>query len=189
MLAAYVFCLVLGGGFLALSLLGGDHGDAAAGGDVDASLPDAGGHDLQASKIFSLRTVIYALFGFGAVGTILTLTGSGAVAALVSSIVGGAASAGVVHAAFGYLRRTDAGSHPGDDSFIGLAGTVTLPLSARTPGTVAVERGNRRFALRALPHTTAGGDDVSGWRSVVVVDMADGVARVAPVGEDLADEA
>jgi hypothetical protein len=38
--------------------------------------------------------------------------------------------------------------------------------------------------LRALPHPTADGDP-SEWKSVVVVDMEKGVARVTPIDEDM----
>ena len=194
MLGLYVFSLVLGGGFLAFSLLGdgigGGHHDVGwdGGGVGDASGVDDGfldGHDLHASKIFSLRMVIYGLFGFGAVGTVLSLAGPGGALALFSALAGGLASAGLIRLAFRYLHRADSGAHVGDDSFVGLAGRVTLPLSRATPGSISVERGNRLIALRALPHATAGGGDVSGWCTVVVVDMADGIARVAPVEEDL----
>lgn len=192
MLALYIFSLVLGGGFLAVSLIGDVFGDAEIDIDVDGELDlsgDAsGGHDTHATKIFSFRTVVYALFGVGAVGTPLTLLGSGDAVVLASAVAGGLASAALIHASFRYLERTDSGSHPGDASFVGLPGTVTLPLSPGVPGTVAIERGGRRIALRALPHSTEDGDDVSGWSRVVVVDMTDGVARVSPVEEDLGIE-
>ena len=104
MLGLYVFSLVLGGGFLAFSLLGdgigGGHHDVGwdGGGVGDASGVDDGfldGHDLHASKIFSLRMVIYGLFGFGAVGTVLSLAGPGGALALFSALAGGLASPGL----------------------------------------------------------------------------------------------
>jgi hypothetical protein len=58
-----------------------------------------------------------------------------------------------------------------------------LPIQEGVAGQVVVERGGRRIALRALAHSSAGGDP-SSWRDVLVVDMEKGIARVAPIDED-----
>lgn len=214
MLAAYIFCLVTGGGLLLLSLLGDVLGDAGGDLGVDASADvhfeldhggvDAGtfdtgtgdvdvhgdsGDQLHASKILSIRTLTYTLFGFGAVGTLLSLVGSsGFLTTLAFAVTGGLLSGALVTTVFDYLRATDTGAQVSDDTFVGLSGTVTLPLSATTAGAVAVQRGQRRITLRALPHPSVGDADPAGWKSVVVVEMDRGVARVAPVGEDLSLE-
>lgn len=218
MLALYVFSLVLGGGFLVVSLLG----DVLGGGDVDTNLDvgmdgdvdlhvdtDMGFHTegtleaahlesgadvhgaaagTHAVKILSLRTVVYALFGFGAVGTALSLRGGGSgMGTFALALAGAVLTGGVVTSIFHYLQKTDSGAHASDLSFVGLSGTVTLPLSGTVPGTVVVERSQRRIALRALPHASSA-QGVEGWKAVVIVDMQDGVARVAPVEEDLSLE-
>lgn len=232
MLAAYIFCLVLGGGILLVSVLGDLLGDVGGdmdvgGGDVDFQLEaghfdapelDAGHLDLDAghldvdaghldvdaghldadahaahathaTKILSLRTLIYALFGFGAVGTILSFLGPGGfLSTFAFAVVGGLLSGAVVTSTFNWLKRTDTGAQISDAAYIGLSGTVTLPMAPGSPGAVTVERGQRRISLRALPHATASGADPSAWKSVVVVDMEGGVARVAPLEEDLSLE-
>lgn len=209
MLSIYIFSLVLGGSFLLVSLLGDAFGaDADVDVDVDfepdfdfsdagealdaaeaaeaVEAADAGG--TEALKIFSIRGLIYALFGFGAVGTLLTWLGEGDVVwTLVAALVAGILTGGIVTALFNWLKATGESSRPGDGSFVGLTGRVTLPLADGSPGTVLVDRGARRIALRALPFEGAG-TDPSKWRSVVVVEMRRGVARVAPVEEDLALE-
>lgn len=191
MLSIYLFSLVLGGGALAVSVLGdafGGAGDVDVGGDMDVDADGGDGH----AKIFSLRAVVYALFGFGAVGTALTLwvPGLASPARLGLAVAGGLASGALITALFRWLDATDSGAPPGDATFVGLSGAVTLPLSAGTPGAIAVERGARRYTLRALPHATGGGPpgDPAAWTSVVVVEMEGGVARVVPVDEDLALE-
>ena len=192
LLSLYLFCLVLGGGFLAVSVLGdalGDAGDL----DLDADMDlDADGADAHASKLFSLRGLVYALFGFGAVGTALTLATPGLPAALrlAFAAAGGLASGALITITFRWLAATESGAHGGDDAFVGLSGAVTLPLGGPGPGAVAVERGARRYTLRALPHPARGdaAGDPSAWTSVVVVDMHAGVARVAPVEPDLSLE-
>ena len=211
MAALYLFSLVLGGGFLLLSLLGGesdgdvdfdgglDLGDAGdlqldglemdglagdgleiTGDAMDAS-GDLGDHGQDAaSRIFSIRTAVYTLFGFGATGTILTQLGIGMITSLAFALVGGFASGLLVSLVFHFLVRTDSGAHPGDASLLGLTGTVTLPLAESRPGLVAVERGDRRLTLRALPHSSAHGDPEE-WTQVIVVEIERGIARVAPL--------
>lgn len=201
MLAAYVFALVLGGSFLLLSLLGDIFGSDAEiefegeleldfDADVDMDVGDA---DLEAepsgaSKIFSFRKVVYALFGFGAVGTLLTILdlGSTGLVAAVAALSGIAAGA-IVHGVFGYLGRTESGAHPGDASYVGLTGSVTLPLAEGRPGNIAVRRGHRRVTLRALPHAAGPEADPTTWESVIIIEMEGGVARVAPL-EDFEDD-
>jgi len=194
MLAAYVFSLVLGGGFLLVSVLGDALGgdsieldvDAHVDGDFDAHV-DVDGDATHASKLFSFRTVVYALFGFGAVGSIMSWLQLGSpLSTFLFALVGGTASGAVVNVAFRYLYATDTGAHPGDQSLVGLSGRVTLPLTERVPGTIAVERGARRLALRAIPHESSAGGDISSWTNVVVVEMDKGIAKVAPVGNELA---
>ena len=179
-LAMYLFCLVFGGGFLLVSLLGaGDSGDLELDVDLDADLELEAHHDTAASKIFSLRTLVYAIFGFGATGAALTALGFGALPGLGLATLGGAASGTIVTALFGYVGRTSSGDPPSDAALIGLTGRVTLPLTANVPGTVVVERGGRRVSLRALPY---GGESApEQWTAVVVVEIDRGVARVAPL--------
>jgi membrane protein implicated in regulation of membrane protease activity len=228
MVAFYVFSLVLGGGFLGLSLLGdlfGGHGDVDLSTDValdtdlsfdtdmDVQLDADVGHlDLEAAsggaeavhaghtdlaahtygsavaaKIFSVRTVIYALFGFGAVGTLLTwvLPVGSSVTTAAFAVVGGMLSGTVINAAFGWVKRSDSGAVKGDDAFVGQLARVTLPVT-ETGGKVVVEMLGHTVELRALPHSSAADQgDPSAWRSVVVVDMQRGVALVAPAPQEL----
>ncbi len=242
MVALYVFSLILGGGFLAMSVLGdllGGHGDVDmdVGGDLggfDGDLEldaggidfdaggleldaggldlDAGGLDLDAggleldaghldvdaahaeldadagslaAKVFSIRTLFYSLFGFGSVGTLLTYVWSGSPLVTAGfAIFSGVTSGALINAAFGYVKRSESGMVQAEASYAGIQGRVTLPIRPETPGRVVVERGGRRVELRALPHPSAEGDP-STWKSVFVVEMEKGVARVAPIDEDL----
>lgn len=233
MVALYVFSLVLGGGFLALSVFGdlfGGHGDVefdsdlsgfdghleldAGGIDVDVGGMDldAGGLDLDAggmdmdvghldvdathaeltadagslaSKVLSIRTVFYSLFGFGAVGSLLTFVWTGdSLLTAGFAVAGGLTSGAVINAAFGYVRRSESGILSGEGAYAGVQGRVTLPIRLEVPGQIVVERGGRRVTLRALPHASAQGDP-SSWRDVLVVEMERGVAMVAPVEEGM----
>ncbi|MBT8397341.1 MAG: hypothetical protein HKO65_12995 [Gemmatimonadetes bacterium] len=240
MVALYVFSLILGGGFLAMSVLGdllGGHGDVDLDGDLggfDGNLEldaggididaggldldaggldlDAGGLDLDAggleldaghldvdaahaqldadagsfaTKIFSIRTLFYSLFGFGSVGTLLTYVWSGNPLITAGfAVFSGFTSGALINAAFGYVRRSESGMLQAEASYAGVQGRVTLPIRPEIPGRVVVVRGGRRVELRALPHPSAGGDP-STWESVFVVEMEKGVAQVAPIDEDM----
>lgn len=192
MMAVYLFSLIVGGGLLLLSLLGGEGGDLEVDGALEldglGDAADVGGAGdapdaSAASKIFSLRGLIYALFGFGGTGVALTGLGIGGSSTLVSAIVTGILSGAMVSIVFGYLRRTDSGAKVGDEALEGLTGHVVLPMDAESPGAVVVIRGERRLRLRALPHSTVEGDP-SAWKRVLVVEVQDGVARVTPLEED-----
>jgi len=212
--ALYVFSLILGGGFLALSVLGdflGGHGDVDLG--VDAGGLDldggglhggSGGHGGQAnagtaqaeldadaghlvSKIFSIRTLFYSLFGFGAVGTLLTFVWSGnSLVTVIFALFSGAASGALIHGLFGYVQGSESGMVLNEATFAGCQGRVILPIRGSSPGRVVVERGGRRVELRALPHSSSAAQgDPATWKSVFVVEMERGVALVAPVDEGM----
>jgi hypothetical protein len=214
MFALYVFSLVLGGGFLALSLMGGlfgAHGDLGGdagglhgdlGGHVDAGAlgghlhvhagasgghgHDAGSHGGVAAKIFSVRTIAYSLFGFGAVGTSLTLLWAGGTPLVAGALAVGTGllSGSLINLAFAWVRRSEAGELEAEEEWEGHTGRVTLPI-AGSGGLVVVEKAGRSMALRALPHASAlDRGDPSKWKSVVVVEMEHGVARVAPLDDE-----
>jgi hypothetical protein len=208
MLALYVFSLIVGGAFLAIAVLGdflhGDVSDVDVGGmdvdgvdvdfhlephtDVDLVHGEVHGGAQVATKILSIRTIVYSLFGFGAVGTALSTVGGGARSpvTLAFAVLGGGLSGALITTVFNYLRRSEAGQQSGEGSFIGLTGRVTLPLGPGATGSIVVEHGARQHVLRALPHAQAMEDtDPSTWKTVVIVEMERGIARVAPVEEDL----
>ena len=198
MYAAYLFSVVLGGGLLLLSLLGDLLGsdtlelefeadiDLDVDMDVDLDADAHVGH--AAAKILSIRTLTYTLFGFGAVGWLLSLGGFAPEAAstITYAVIGGLLSGTLVNRVFRYLRGTETGMIHQDDTFVGLAGEVTLRLGDGSTGSVAIEQGDRRHTLRALPHASVQtGAPPEEWHSVVVVEMKNGVAYVAPSDDDL----
>jgi len=228
--ALYVFSLVLGGGFLALSVFGdlfGGHGDidldADLGGDLELDAGaldlhaggmemDAGGFDMDAggvevdvghldvaaahaelsaeaghlaTKILSVRNLFYSLFGFGAVGSLLTFAWTQSpLLTAASAIVGGVASGAIINTAFGFVKSSESGQLLGEGSYAGSQGRVILPIRVEVPGLVVVERGGRGVKLRALPHASGKGDP-STWTKVFVVEMEKGVALVAPIEESM----
>lgn len=193
MLTAYIFCLAVGGGFLALSFFGdfleGDIGlDADPDGVADL---DGIGHAGGIAQLFSIRAAIYALFGFGAAGSLLHALWGGSQPILTAAIAGGTglASGALISTVFGYLKRTEAGTMRGEESFVGLAGEVSLAIAPGSPGTVTVRRGDRRIRIRARAADTWQDDEpLDAGRAVVVVEMKDGIASVTPVAPKLLEE-
>lgn len=187
MLTAYVSCLGVGGVLLALSLFG-DFLDGDADVSVDA---DATGAADAVSAIFSVRTILYALFGFGAAGTALHLLWDGGrplgtgLAAAGTGLVSGALASVV----FRYLRATEAGMIEGEDAFVGTTGKIALEVGLDSLGFVRLRRGNRRIRVRArLAAAGAGREPLAEGQEVVVVEMKDGVAAVAPVDVKLLED-
>jgi hypothetical protein len=68
---------------------------------------------------------------------------------------------------------------PDEDGLVGSMGTFVAPASTRAAGRVLIRRGSRTLEIAAKP---AGGVMVPrAWESVVVVDVFQGTALVAPV--------
>jgi membrane protein implicated in regulation of membrane protease activity len=189
MLLLYLFALIVGGGLLVFSLLGGHD---THGGDVGhVGHVGHGAHHGDDNPIqwLSLRTVTYFLFVFGGVGAVLSWSWHNVTAPLVlllaaSSGVGVAAAAA---ASFGYLRKTDSGEPDSDDSFVGLTGRVTLPIGSAGTGKVLVHRGDRSYELLARPFDKVTADAAK-WKSVIVVEMNQGTALVAPLEDPALQE-
>ena len=100
------------------------------------------------------------------------------------AVLSGLTSGAVINSAFNYVKRSESGILQTEASYAGLSARVTLPIRPEIPGRVVVERGGRRVELRALPHSSGLGDP-STWKAVFVVDMEKGIARVAPVDEEM----
>ena len=191
MLTAYIFSLLVGGGFLALSVFGDflDGMDIDLDVDVDGDLDAVSGADV--AKLLSLRTFVYALFGFGASGALLHWLWGGGSPATTAVIAGvtGLASGAFISAAFRYIRRSGAGTALGERSMAGLTGEVTMEIGPDGAGTVKVSRGERRYSVRARRDSTCPDDlPLRAGQSVVVVRMSDGIANVVPVDMKLLEE-
>lgn len=193
MLTGYIFCLAIGGGFLALSFFGDFfEGDLDIDSDLDVGADlDAVAHGSGIAQLFSLRAAIYALFGFGAAGSLLHALWGGGQPVLTAAIAGGTglASGALISTVFGYLKRTETGTLRGEQSFVGLTGEVSLEIAPGSRGAVTVRRGDRRIRIRARAADTWRADQaLAAGDPVVVVEMKDGIAVVSPVTPRLLEE-
>jgi hypothetical protein len=179
MLTLFWFALVLGGGLAAFSLLGDFFGSD---GGVDHLHVE---HDTADShwQLFSLRTVTYFLFAFGAAG-VLILKASGGdapVLATAGALFTGIVSAFASSALFSYIGRTGSGTMETDSSFEGLAARVVLPLRGGH-GKIMVERSGREIELMAQCYDADAADPET-WKQVVIVEIKGGTALVSPLHE------
>ncbi len=185
MLSLYIFALLVGGGLLIASMLGGgDHGHSGHDGDIGHDVAYPGG-DGNAAQFLSLRTLTYFMFVFGGVGAVLTWKWDVAAALILAlAAVAGLGVASIAAASFEYLRRTDSGGHDSEDSFVGLSGRVVVPIPSGGIGKVQVVRGDRTFELLARP-LDDNATGMSSWKSVIVVEMSRGTALVTPIDDPI----
>jgi hypothetical protein len=183
MTALYWFALVVGVGMYLFSVFADTTG---AHSDVDGHV-DAGAdhhHGLDSYKLLSLRNATYFMFAFGVTGVSLTwLWGGtrGLLTALLAFAIG-SLGAGISTVVFGWLRKSESGEMPGDRAWLGATAQVLLPLSSGGTGKIIVSRGGRAQELLARPFD----DDASNpetWSSVLVLEIRDGIALVAPNSE------
>ena len=185
MTALYWFALVVGGGMYLFSVFAdASHGHAG----TDAHLDHGDGHDVF--KVLSLRNATYFLFAFGVTGVLLTWMWGGnrslltAVTAIALGLLGGSLSA----LTFSWLRKSESGEMPNDRAWLGATADVLLPLSADGTGKIIATRAAREQELLARPFDEAA-EHPERWTSVVVLEMRDGIALVAPNESSLTEPA
>ena len=190
MLEAYVFSLAVSGSLLVIAVVADfldlDVGDVEVDADVDVDFEADVETDVQAFKLFSIRGLLYFFFGFGLVGTALSLLWDGGQAGLTAAaaVGSGLVSGALVSTIFSWLKRSESGDRLEEATFEGLVGRMSVPFGDQGLGKVRVERGDRVHELLARPFDPEAGDPAS-WTSVVVVEVKDGKALVVPENEGL----
>jgi hypothetical protein len=187
MTALYWFAMVVGVGMYFFSVFAD-----TTGAHSDADVPiDAGGdhhHGLDGYKILSLRNATYFLFAFGVTGVSLSWMWGGT-RGLLTAVLAlgiGAFGASISTLVFGWLRKSESGEMPGDRAWLGATADVLLPLSEGGTGKVLVSRSGRSQELLARPFDDDA-TNVERWSKVLVLEIRDGIALVAP-NEELAPD-
>ena len=189
----YWACLIVGGGLMLLSMLGGESdADVSVDTDIDVDFDadvdldvDADGVDVShahaeaaaLSTWFSMRFVVFFVAIFGAVGVILRHltaleTGLAFIVALITGLVVGQ----VAHHVFRVIRRTSGDSTPRPQDYVNRLARVTIAITPPNKGEVAIQV---RSARRFVPAVASG--EVPGFNAgdeVVVVGYRAGVAQV-----------
>lgn len=188
MTALYWFAMVVGVGMYLFSVFADTHGHGDAGGDADAGDHS---HAMDGYQILSLRNATYFLFAFGVTGVALSWMWGGT-RALFTALLAlgiGVLGASISTFAFGWLRKSESGEMPGDRAWLGATAEVVLPLSVGGTGKIFMSRSGRsqEMLARAFDSDAANPEQ---WSHVVVLEIRDGIALVAPNEElTLVDEA
>lgn len=156
---------------------------------------DARAHDIIVGILSPLaltRAACACLLAFGGMGLLMSLalpssdamvsrlaTGAGIAAAIVVLLIAPRQLPATVRLT---ERESEADVTHGDDAIVGLTGTFVAPASARAPGRVVVRRGDETVAFAARP--VVGSADTAAGDPVVIVDVFQGTALVAPVVRD-----
>ena len=187
MTALYWFAMVVGVGMYLFSVFADTTG---AHGDVDGHVHVDGDshHGVDAYKLLSLRNATYFLFAFGVTGVSLTWLwgGNRGILTAILALAIGALGAGISTMVFGWLRKSESGDMPGDRAWLGATARVLLPLQSGGTGKIYVSRAGRSQELLARPFD----DDATNperWSNVMILEIRDGVALVAP-NEELAPD-
>jgi len=200
----YLASAIFGGSFLIPMILGGLGSDMEfdtdveldtdidfdADFDADADFDmdsDAGSGDSPVSagldagqaivgSLLSFRTIVFFAAFFGAAGLVLTGLGYNLVLTLVTAVLLGTVAAGANSVLFGLLKASESTSQVGERTFEGRPASVTVPIGSQ-------RRGRIRLDLAGQPHYLVAesfdGEAFKPGHEVVVVEIIDGIARVA----------
>jgi len=168
----YLLALVVGGGLLFVQMLSGGH-ESVAGHSADVQHHGAG------PGLVSIRSTVYGLFAFGFVGAalhILRITAPPAALGLaLASGVGATLAAGFTFSRLGSVEASGAASL---EQARGRRGRVLIECARERPGKIRVELGGQQVDVKAVTD----GPTIAAGAEVVVVEVRDDVARVAPAG-------
>jgi membrane protein implicated in regulation of membrane protease activity len=169
----YLLALVVGGGLLLVQAISGGHDTAETGFTADIQHHGAG------PGLLSVRAAVYGLFTFGFVGAALHIPGlASRWAALALAAASGLAASLAAGFTFARLGSADASGATSYGEARGRRGRVLLPCTADRPGKIRLELGGQTVDMKA----TSAGAPIPAGTEVVVVEVSEDMARVAPIG-------
>lgn len=157
--------------------------------DLDVSTDADGGIDLSGTALhllgafFSFRSLVFFAAFFGLTGLLLTWINSSVVVALIFAIAIGLFAAFINIKLMDYLKRTSVSSQLKDTNIAGNTGQVVIPISSDSRGKVSVDVNGQRLYLIAVPYNERHHQEFAVGDSVVVVEVRNGSAYVAPMDE------
>jgi membrane protein implicated in regulation of membrane protease activity len=167
----YLLALVVGGGLLFVQSVSGGHESVGGAHSLDVQHHGAG------PGLLSVRSAIYGLFAFGFVGAALHIPGlTGRLSALALAAASGIGAALLAGATFARLGSPAASGATSLLEARGRRARVLLPCAADRPGKIRLELGGQQVDMTA----TSDGPAIPAGVEVVVVEVRDDVARVAP---------
>lgn len=184
LLGLYLICGAIGGTLVLLSAFGG-HDDGSGDG---ASHHDNGGSDVDASSIaalFSLRTLSFFGAFFGTTGLLLHYVADTEpwLGSVLATFVGVSSALAARFINQRTLRLSDGASGTvRDEDLIGKEATVTLDIQVGSAGRISLSHNGSTIELLATADSVTSRETTLAERqSVLIVEVKDGVARVAPM--------
>jgi len=191
---------IFGGVFVLLMILGGldfegdveldFDSDVDFDVDVDVDGPD---FDLDAdgvmgdigqffASLISFRSLVFFAAFFGLIGLAFEfLTDSAAITTFLAAFGGGAFAAVINGQLFKYLKGSEASSDISNRQLSGRAAHVVVPLGPARRGRIKTEIDGQPHFLVALPYKASDDKHFDVGDSVVVVEVNNGTALVAPL--------
>ena len=192
MLSIYIAALIFGGIFLVPMMLGalefdGDvdfdfdsDADVELGGDADFGTDTSGALGDFVGSLLSFRSVVFFGAFFGLTGVLFDVVFDQAAAVTLILALGfGLVAAASQATILGLIQNNMNDSSVSQHELPGTRATVVLPLGEDRKGRIRALVGGQTTYLVALPHRTTNRFDVG--ESVVVVEIQDGTALVAPL--------
>ncbi len=165
----------------------GDLGAADFGSDLAGS--DFGGSDLLGALgdllggLLSLRSIVMFSAFFGSSGLVLAAVGYPTAVGLPTALVIGLFAAVVNSALYGFLVRSNISSQITDQSLEGRPGHVVLPIESGRKGKVRIDLNGQPHFIVAKSYDDRSHESMPVGEPVVVVQIDQGTALVAPVPE------
>ena len=150
--------------------------DFASGGD---SLFDGVGDFV--SSLLSFRSIVFFSTFFGVAGAVLTAFDYREPLTFASAVVLGLVAAVLNTILMSFLRTSEANSQHGDAQIVGRRAHVIVPMAGDRRGRVKAEIEGQPHFLTARPHRPRDDVEYAAGDSVVVVEIDNGVALVAPL--------
>ena len=189
----YVFMALVGGVLAAFMVFGGGDADADVDFDFDGDLDldlegdfDAG--DLSAgagsvlASLLNFRTLVFAAAFFGFTGLLLPLAGTNSVFTFLAAVAVGGVAGFTNDRLLKYLKGTSGGAGITLEQIAGSRARVSVPMDSGKRGKVMVDIEGRSVGMVAEAYGDLR-DSFTANEDVVVVDVKDGVARIAPMDE------
>ena len=189
----YVFMALVGGVLAAFMVLGGGDADTDVDfdfdgdldldleGDFDAAELSAGAGSVLAS-LLNFRTLVFAAAFFGFTGLLLPLVGAGSVFTFLAAIGVGGIAGFTNDRLLRYLKGTSGGVGITLDQIAGSRARVSVPMEKGRRGKVMVDIEGRDVGMVAEAYADLR-DSFTEGEDVVVVEVKEGVARIAPMDE------
>lgn len=206
---AFTIPMLLGGlgadadaDFDGADLDGGDFDGGDIGGDIEIDLADgevlAGDTDLGTdlssggdslfdgvgdfvSSLLSFRSIVFFSTFFGVAGAVLTAFDYREPLTFASAVVLGLLAAVLNTMLMSFLRTSEANSQHGDAQIVGRRARVIVPMAGDQRGRVKADIDGQPQFLTARPHRPRDDIEYAAGDSVVVVEIDNGVALVAPL--------